>query len=46
MKVLILSCATGQGHNTAAEALREALTACGADCTVLDHISLKSERAA
>ena len=46
MRVLILSCATGQGHNTAAEALREALCACGAECTVLDHISLKSERAA
>ncbi|MBA4348039.1 MAG: glycosyl transferase [Clostridiales bacterium] len=46
MKVLILSCSMGQGHNTAAEALREALAACGADCTMLDHISLKSERAA
>lgn len=46
MKILILSCAMGQGHNTAAEALREALSTYGADCTVLDHISLKSEREA
>lgn len=46
MKILILSCAMGQGHHTAAEALREALSAYGADCTMLDHISLKSEREA
>ena len=36
----------GQGHNTAAEALKEALSAFGAECTVLDHISLRSEREA
>ncbi len=46
LKVLILSCSTGQGHNTAAEAVREALSARGASCSVFDHITLKSERAA
>jgi len=46
LNVLILSCSTGQGHNSAAEAVREALSARGAHCTVLDHIALTSERAA
>jgi processive 1,2-diacylglycerol beta-glucosyltransferase len=46
LKILILSCSTGQGHNTAAEAVFEALTARGAACTLIDPIALKSERAA
>ena len=46
LNVLILSCSTGQGHNSAAEAVREALSARGAHCTIMDHIALKSERAA
>ena len=46
MKVLILSCSTGQGHNTAAEAVREALEARGAECALLDPFSFKGERVA
>ncbi len=46
VNVLILSCSTGQGHNAAAEAVREALMMRGAHCVVLDHITLRSERAA
>ena len=46
MKILILSCSTGQGHNTAAEAVREALEARGAECALLDPFSFKSERVA
>lgn len=46
MKVLVLSCSTGQGHNTAAEAVREALEACGAECVLLDPFSFKGERVA
>ena len=46
LKVLILSCSTGQGHNTAAEAVREALEARGAECVLLDPFSFKGERVA
>lgn len=46
MKILILSCSTGQGHNTAAEAVREALEARGAECVLLDPFSFKGERVA
>ncbi|HWQ06062.1 MAG TPA: glycosyltransferase [Feifaniaceae bacterium] len=46
MKVLVLSCSTGQGHNTAAAAVMEALSARGAECTLLDPFSLKREQLA
>ena len=46
MKVLLLSCSTGQGHNTAAEAVQEALEARGAVCALFDPFRLTSERKA
>lgn len=46
MKILVLSCSTGQGHNTAASAVMEALSARGAECTLLDPFSLKREQLA
>ena len=46
MKVLVLSCSTGQGHNTAAQAVLEALEARGAVCALLDPFSFKGERVA
>ncbi len=39
MRVLILSCNTGQGHNSAGSAVREALEAAGAECELLDALS-------
>lgn len=44
MDALILSCATGGGHNAAAEALREELEARGDRAVVMDPYSLRSER--
>ena len=40
MKVLILSCNTGEGHNSAARALMSHLLSRGIDCTVTDTLSL------
>ena len=40
MKVLILSCNTGQGHNTAGKAILETFTARGVDCTMMDTLRL------
>lgn len=45
MKVLILSCSTGEGHNSAAHALQEALEARGAACVLTDPVAFGSERA-
>ena len=45
MKVLILSCHTGDGHNSAALAIAEALTAQGAQWELADPVAFKSERA-
>ena len=45
MKVLILSCNTGGGHNAVAAALTEAFRRRGADCTVLDGLSFISQKA-
>ncbi len=45
MKVLILSCHTGEGHNSAARAIAEALTARGAQWELADPVAFKSERA-
>ncbi len=43
MKVLILSCNTGQGHNSAAMAVKEALELQGAECTLRDALSLSGK---
>ena len=39
MKILLLSCNTGQGHNTAAAAVKEALEARGVTCEMKDALS-------
>ena len=44
MKVLILTITAGEGHNATAAAIRDALSARGADCDVLDAY-LKTSRA-
>ena len=45
MKVLILSCNTGQGHNTAARALAREFTARGIYCEVADALAFDSKLA-
>lgn len=45
MKILILSCFTGEGHNSAAYALQEAFLREGTECQVADPVSFASERA-
>lgn len=45
MKALILSCSTGEGHNSAAFAVEEALASRGAACVLADPVSFGSERA-
>lgn len=45
MKVVMLTCSTGQGHNAAAEAVREALLRGGAQCETLDVLSFLGKRA-
>lgn len=45
MKVLILSCYTGEGHNSAAYAVKEALEKEGAVCELADPVLFKSRRA-
>lgn len=45
MKFLILSCSTGEGHNSAAHALEEAFGAAGIDCQLRDPVSFQSPRA-
>lgn len=42
MKVLILSCNTGQGHNTASRAVLEELTARGIECEIRDALAFDS----
>ena len=42
MKALILSCNTGQGHNTAARAILEELTARGIECEMHDALAFAS----
>ena len=39
MKVLILSCNTGGGHNSAAKAIKEAFDERGHYCCVMDALS-------
>ena len=43
MRVLILSCNTGEGHNSCAAALKEYFTAHGRDCDVADALSFLSD---
>ena len=44
-KYLILTCSTGEGHNSAARAVRAALEEEGVACEQKDPVSFKSERA-
>ncbi len=44
-KILILSCGTGEGHNSCAQAIERALSEKGVSCRTLDVLSFKSERA-
>ena len=39
MKILILSCNTGQGHNSAGNAVKEALEVLGVTCDMADALS-------
>ena len=43
MKILILSCNTGGGHNSAALAMREYFDTVGAECEIRDALAFKSE---
>lgn len=43
MKVLILSCNTGEGHNSSAKALKKELEARGMECDIADTLALVSE---
>lgn len=40
MKVLILSCNTGEGHNSAARAINSHIRSLGVECTITDTLSL------
>ncbi len=44
MKVLVLSCSTGEGHNSAAKAVIEAIALKDLECEFIDPISFKSEK--
>ncbi len=44
MKILILSCSTGGGHNSAAEAMKCVLKERGAEAEIVDPIVFSSER--
>ena len=44
MRVLLLSCSTGEGHNSAARALSEALNDLGVENEILDPIGLKNKK--
>ena len=46
MRVLILSCGTGGGHNAAASAMKEALEARGHSADVLNPYTLKTNKLA
>lgn len=45
MKILILSCGTGEGHNSAARAVKENLSKRNIPCEVKDVVSFRSEKA-
>lgn len=42
MKILILSCNTGEGHNSSARALKKAMDSQGIECEVQDTLALIS----
>lgn len=44
MKILILSCNTGEGHNSSGRALKAALINKGIECDLRDTLALRSER--
>jgi len=44
MKVLVLSCSTGEGHNSAARAICEALKNAGAEYELKDPVSFRGEK--
>ena len=44
MRVLILSCGTGGGHNAAASAMKEALEARGHSVDILNPYALKTNK--
>lgn len=46
MKLLILSCSTGEGHNSAANALVEAAQRKGCECTLADPLDFRGKKAA
>lgn len=43
-KILILTCSTGEGHNSAARAVETALKNRGAECLIRDPVSFQSQR--
>ena len=43
MKILILSCNTGEGHNSCARALKIAMKRRGIDCHIQDTLALVSD---
>ena len=43
MKILILSCNTGEGHNSSGKALQAALIRQGVECDLEDTLAIKSE---
>ena len=45
MRVLILTCNTGGGHNAVAATLRDSLQRCGASCDVMDGLGFISKKA-
>ena len=44
MKVLILSCKTGGGHDAAGMALKEELESRGHQCVMLDYLILAGQK--
>ena len=44
MKTLILSCHTGEGHNSAADAIYEELLSQGEDCKVVDALIFSGKK--
>ena len=44
-KILILSCNTGEGHNSAAKAIEASLIAKNITCEIKDVLTFKSEKA-
>ena len=45
MKILILSCNTGGGHNSAAKAIKEVFDEKGHSCTIMDALSFGGQKA-